>query len=79
MSVDPAGGCWAVGVASWMRAVTVGAHSFVGATISVLSLVSIRADPAVCAAGYLGTASSVAVALAAWVVSLYGRMLVDFL
>ena len=58
---------------------TVGTHSFVGAAVSVLSLVSIRAVPAVCTAGYSGTAGSVAVALATWVMSLYGGMLVDFL
>ena len=58
---------------------TVGTHSFVGATVPILSLVSIRSVAAVRTAGYSGTAGSVAVALAAWVMSLYGGMLVNFL
>jgi hypothetical protein len=60
-----------------MRTMTVGTHSFVGATVPVLTLVSIRAVPAVCTAGYSGTAGSIAVALAAWVVTLYSMVLVD--
>ena len=79
VSVNPARGCRAVGVASWMRAMTVGAHSFMGAAVPVLSLMSIRAVSTVCTAGYSGTAGSVAVALAAWVMPLYGGMLVDLL
>ena len=58
---------------------TVGALGFVGAAVPVLALVSIRAVSAVRTAGCSGAAGSVAVALAAWVVSLYGGMLVDFL
>jgi hypothetical protein len=65
-------------VTSWMRTIAVGTHSFVGATVPILSLVSVHSVTAVRTAGYLGTAGSVAVALAAWVMSLYSRMLVDF-
>jgi hypothetical protein len=79
VSVDSARGCGAVGVTSWMRTMTVGTHSFVSAAVPVLSMVSIRSVTAVRTAGYSGTAGSVAVALAAWVMSLYGGMLVDFL
>ena len=58
---------------------TVGTHSFVATTVPVLTLVSIRAITAVCTAGYLSTAGSVAVALAAWVMSLYSWVFVDLL
>jgi len=50
-----------------------------GAVVPILSLVSICAVTAVYAAGYLGASGSVAVALTAWVMSLYSGMLVDFL
>jgi hypothetical protein len=50
-----------------------------GAVVPILSLVSICAVTAVYAAGYLGASGSVAVTLTAWVMSLYSRMLVDFL
>jgi hypothetical protein len=62
-----------------MWAMAVGARCFVRAIVPILSLVSICAVTAVYAAGYLGASSSVAVALAAWVMSLYGGMLVNFL
>ena len=78
MSVDPARGCGAVGVTSWMRAMAVGTHSFVGATVPVWSLVPICSVTTVCTTGYSGTAGSVTVALAAWVVALYSRVLVDY-
>ena len=61
-----------------MWAITVGTHSFIRTVVPVLSLVSICASPIVCAAGYLGAAGGVAVVLAAWVVSLYSRVFVDF-
>ena len=79
MSVGPPRGCRAVSVTSWMRAITVSTHSFVGTAVSVLSLMSIRTVSTVCTAGYSGTAGSVTVALAAWVMTLYGGMLVDLL
>ena len=65
-------------MASWVWAMTVGAHSFVGADVPILSLVSICAVSTVYTAGYSGTVSSVAVGLAARVVSLYSRMFVDY-
>ena len=77
MSVDPARGCRAVGVASWVWSVAVGAHGFVGAVGPIRSLVPVCAVSAVHAARYLGASGSVTVALAAWVVALYGRVLVD--
>jgi hypothetical protein len=40
--------------------------------------VSISAVPAVYTAGYLGVVQGVVVALAAWVVSLYGRVFVNY-
>ena len=58
---------------------TVGTHSFVGAAVPVLSLVSICAVSAVYTAGYLSAARSVTEALAAWVVPLYSRVFVDLL
>ena len=57
---------------------TIGTRSFVRAALPVLSLVSVRTITALHTAGYLGAAGSVAVALAAWVMSLYSGMLVDF-
>jgi hypothetical protein len=77
VSVYSARGCRAVGVASWVRAMTVGTHSFVGAVVPILPLVSIRAVPTVYTAGYFSAARSVAVALTAWVVALYSRVFVD--
>ena len=65
MSVDLGRGCQAVGVTSWIRTMTVGTHSFVGATVPILSLVSICLVAAVRTAGYLCIEGSVAVALAA--------------
>jgi hypothetical protein len=78
VSVDPARGCGAVGVTSWMRAMAVGTHSFVGATVPVWSLVPICSVTTVCTTGYSGAAGGVTVALAAWVVALYSRVLVDY-
>ena len=79
MSMNPSRGCRAVGVTGWMRAMTVGTHSFVGAAVPVLSLVSICAVSAVYTTGYLSAARSVTVTLTAWVVPLYGRVFVDLL
>ena len=76
MSVDPARGCRAVGVASWVWAMTVGAHGFVGAVVPILSLVPICAVSTVYIAGYSGTAGSVAVGFTASVGSLYSGVLV---
>jgi hypothetical protein len=72
-------GCREIGVTGWMGTMAVGTHSFVGAAVSVLSLVSVRTITVLHTAGYSSAAGSVAVALAAWVMSLYGGMLVDFL
>jgi VIT1/CCC1 family predicted Fe2+/Mn2+ transporter len=77
VSVDPAGSHWAVGVASWVRALAVGALSLVGAIVPILSFVPICTVSAVHAACYSGTAGCVAVALAAWVVALYRRVFVN--
>ena len=79
MSTNSTRGSRAVRVASWIRAVTVSTHSFVGAVVPILSLVSICAISAVCTTGYSGAAGSVAEALAAWVVPLYGWVFVDLL
>jgi hypothetical protein len=79
VSMNPTRGCRAVGMASWVWAMTVGTHSFVWEALSVLSLVSVRTITAMHTAGYPGAAGSVAVSLAAWVMSLYGWMFVDFL
>jgi VIT1/CCC1 family predicted Fe2+/Mn2+ transporter len=78
VSVDPAGSHRAVGVASWVRALAVGALSLVGAIVPVLSFVPICTVSAVHAACYLGTVGCVAVALAAWVVALYCRVFVNY-
>ena len=64
-SVGPTRGCRAVGVASWMWAMTVGALGFVGAAVPMLALVSIYTVSAVSTAGCLGAAGSIAVALVA--------------
>jgi hypothetical protein len=48
-----------------MWAIIVSALSFVGAAVPILALVYICVVSTVCTAGYLGTAGSVAVALAA--------------
>jgi hypothetical protein len=77
VSVDPAGSHRAVSVASWVRALAVGALSFVGAVVLILSFVPICAISAVHAACYSGTAGRVTVALATWVVTLYSRVFVD--
>jgi len=77
VSVDPARGCRAVGVASWVWSVAVGAHGSVGAIVPILSVVSVCAVSAVHAARYLGAPGSVTIALAAWVVALDGRVLID--
>jgi hypothetical protein len=64
VSVDPAGGHRAVGMASWVWALAVGALSFVGAVVPILSFVPICAISAVHAACYSGAAGRVTVALA---------------
>jgi hypothetical protein len=78
VSRNPTRGCRAVGMASWVRAMAVGTHSFVWAAL-VLPLVSVRTITALHTAGYSGAAGSVAVSLTAWVMSLYGWMFVDLL
>ena len=65
VSMDPTRGCRAVRIASWVRAVTVGTHSFVRAALPIMSLVSVCTITALHTAGYLGAAGSVAVSLAA--------------
>jgi hypothetical protein len=77
VSVDPAGSHRAVGVASWVRALAVGALSLVGAIVPVLSFVPICTISAVHAACYSGAAGYITVALASWVVTLYSRVFVD--
>jgi hypothetical protein len=66
-------------VASWVWAIAVSTLGFVRAVVPIEPLMPVSAIPTVLTAGDLSTASSVAVLLAAWVMSLYGWVLVDFL
>ena len=78
VSMNPTGSGGAVGMASWVGAIAVGAHSFVGAAFAILSLMSVCSITALHTAGYSSAAGSIAVSLAAWVMSLYSRVFVDF-
>lgn len=78
VSMSPTGGCRAVRMAGWVGAMAVGTHGFVGAAFPILSLVPVRTITALHTAGYSRAAGSVAVSLAAWVMSLYSWMFVDF-
>jgi hypothetical protein len=78
VSVYPAGGCWAVCVASWVWALAISTLGFMGAVVPVWAFVPVCAISTVHAACYSGAAGNVAVALAAWVVSLYCRMFFNY-
>ena len=77
--MHPARGSRAVGVISWVRAMAVSTLGFMMTVVPIEPLVSICAVPAVCTAGDSSAAGGVAVLLAAWVVSLDGRVFVNFL
>jgi hypothetical protein len=79
MSTHPARGSRAVGVTSWVWAMAVSTLGFMRTVVPIEPLVPICAVPAVCTAGYSGTAGDVAVLLAAWVMSLDSRVFVYFL
>jgi hypothetical protein len=78
VSMHPPRGSRAVGVTSWVWAMAVSTLGFMWAVVSIEPLVSICAIPAARTTGYSCTASSVAVLLAAWVVSLYSRVFMNF-
>ena len=65
-------------MASWVWAIAVSTLGFVRAVVPEEPLMSVSAIPTVLTAGDSSTAGSVAVLLAAWVMSLYSWVLVDF-
>ena len=65
-------------MASWVWAIAVSTLGFVRAVVPKEPLMSVSAIPTVLTAGDSSTAGSVAVLLAAWVMSLYSWVLVDF-
>ena len=76
--MHPAGGSWAVGVTSYVRAMAVSTLGFMMTVYPGGPLVSICAIPTVLTACHSSTTAGIAVLLAAWVVSLYSRVLMDF-